>query len=120
MNMNADINDKEFYGYVAQEMANGVIDSGIMAKASAETDFDENKSKALYIKLRVADLILQNKQQEEAIKQLQLDIVKKKNHENNQKRLQNIGDVVDASIVAFIKLMLFLAAFGFIVFLYLH
>lgn len=72
MSINADINDKEFYGYVAQEMANGVIDSGIMAKASAETDFDENKSKALYIKMRVADLIAQNKQLEkEKEKQLQ-------------------------------------------------
>jgi hypothetical protein len=106
MNMNADINDKEFYGYVAQEMANGVIDSGIMAKASAETDFDENKSKALYIKMRVADLIAQNKQQEEAIKQLQLDIAKKNNHENNQIRLQSISD----GAASFIKIILFLVA----------
>jgi hypothetical protein len=106
MSINADINDKEFYGYVAQEMANGVIDSGIMAKASAETDFDENKSKALYIKMRVADLIAQNKQQEEEIKQLQLDIAKKNNHENNQKRLQSISD----GAASFIKIILFLVA----------
>lgn len=62
------IQDKDFYGLVAQEMSNNIIDTGLMTKASAETDFDEKRSKALYIKMRVADLISQSKQQEKLLK----------------------------------------------------
>lgn len=38
---------------MAQEISEGVILQGLWAKALCESDYDENKSKARYIKLRV-------------------------------------------------------------------
>ena len=67
--MTINIDDRELYGFVSQEMANGIIDSGLMTKALAETDFNENKSKSLYIKMRVSDLSAQSKQQEKLLDQ---------------------------------------------------
>lgn len=72
------IQDKYFYGLVAQEMSTNIIDTGLMTKALAEMDFDENRSKALYIKMRVADLVAQNKQQEQVLKQQLLSENKRK------------------------------------------
>lgn len=78
--MSINIDDKEIYGFVANEMANNIMDTGLMAKALADTDFDENRSKALYMKMRVADLISQNKQQEKLLKQQSLEANKQKQH----------------------------------------
>jgi TPR repeat protein len=48
-----DTSDKEFYSYVADEIASGVVDAGLWAKALADTNYDEKKARALYITSRV-------------------------------------------------------------------
>lgn len=120
MSINADINDKEFYGYVAQEMANGIIDSGLMAKASAETDFDENKSKALYIKMRVADLIAQNKQLEKRQQQQPLQDAKVSDYIRNSLIVEEFSifwDVFNGLgklAIIMIFILIILSSFGYI------
>lgn len=50
------IRDEEFYSAVAQELASGQVHQGIWAKALSDSDYDENKAKARYIKLRVRSI----------------------------------------------------------------
>ena len=78
------IQDKDFYGLVAQEMSNNIVDTGLMTKALAETDFDENRSKAMYIKMRVADLIKQQEQKQILIEKQILEAQKQKEYEQKE------------------------------------
>ena len=48
--------DTEYFGYVAQELAERKIDGGLWARALSETDYDERKARARYITLRVSHL----------------------------------------------------------------
>jgi len=54
--------DKDLYGIVAQEVRNGVVDSGLHAKAFAESGGNQQAAEALYLKLRVQDLKEQHAQ----------------------------------------------------------
>lgn len=83
--MNINIDDKEIYGIVAQEMANNTIDSGLMAKALAETDFNDNRSKAMYLKMRVADLKKQQEQQQILLEKQILEAQKKQEQIKKQR-----------------------------------
>ena len=78
------IQDKDFYGLVAQEMSNNIIDTGLMTKALAETEFDENRSKAMYIKMRVADLKNQQEQQQILLEKQILEAQKQKEYEQKE------------------------------------
>lgn len=48
--------DSELYAQVVQEVAQGTIDPGLMAKAMAQTAGDVVKAQALYLKMRVTQL----------------------------------------------------------------
>ena len=48
--------DEALYEIVAQEIARGEIRQGLWAKALSEEEYDEQRAKALYIKLRVKSL----------------------------------------------------------------
>ncbi len=50
----SDTSDTEYYAYVAEEISRGVIESGLWTRALAETQYNEAKSRARYIALRVA------------------------------------------------------------------
>jgi hypothetical protein len=48
--------DEAFYAMAADEIASGQVNRGIMSKAYSDSEGDEKRTKALYIKLRVAQL----------------------------------------------------------------
>lgn len=50
------IDDSQYYEVVSEEVQNGQIRPGLWAKAIAETSGDQEKAKALYLKLRVLEL----------------------------------------------------------------
>jgi hypothetical protein len=49
-------NDADHYKQVEQEIKEGKFQEGLTTRAIAETDGDENKARALYIKLRIESL----------------------------------------------------------------
>jgi hypothetical protein len=57
--------EKDFYAAAAKEIANRQVDLGLMSRAYSDCEGNEAKAKALYIKLRVAQLI-ENLRQEGA------------------------------------------------------
>jgi hypothetical protein len=44
------------YEFVATELEEGTLSKGLWTKALAETDFDDSRARALYVKMRVASL----------------------------------------------------------------
>ncbi len=50
------MNDDAFYDEVAKELETNKLISGVWTRAFAEADGDENRAKAIYIKLRVAQM----------------------------------------------------------------
>ena len=50
------VNDEKYYAEVLREMNSGIRRDGIWAKALADSDYDEKKAQARYIKLRVQSL----------------------------------------------------------------
>ena len=52
-----DAQKEEYYAIAMDEINNHSVKDGIWAKAYARTDGDDTKAKALYIKLRVKDLL---------------------------------------------------------------
>ncbi len=50
------VNDEKYYAEVLREMNSGIRRDGIWAKALADSEYDEKKAKARYIKLRVQSL----------------------------------------------------------------
>ena len=59
----ADMNENEFYEKVAEEIDADNLVRGVWTRAFAEADGDENRAKAIYIKLRVATLFSGKKKQ---------------------------------------------------------
>jgi len=51
-----EMNDDDFYDQVAEEIETNSLIPGVWTRAFAEADGDENRAKAIYIKLRVAKL----------------------------------------------------------------
>ena len=51
-----DLNDRELYARVSQEIGNGNMDSGLWTKAFADSRGRNDEAKALYLKMRVLDL----------------------------------------------------------------
>ena len=50
------MDDEQFYEQVSQEMAEGDIKQGMWTKAFANAMGDENKAKAIYIRMRVEEI----------------------------------------------------------------
>jgi len=59
------MNDDVFYDEVAKEMQENRLVPGVWTRAFAEADGDENRAKAIYIKLRVSKLSADYRQQKE-------------------------------------------------------
>ena len=57
--------EQRFYEEAARELASKQVVVGVMAKAYSDCDGDENKAKALYIKLRVVQLAQQYQEQQQ-------------------------------------------------------
>ncbi len=55
------MNDDTFYEQVADELEAGTQKKGLWTRCFAEADGDENRAKAIYIKLRVAQLSAEEK-----------------------------------------------------------
>lgn len=51
------LNEEKIYVQVAEEIHNGILRNGLWAKAIAEAELNEEKAKAIYIKLRVQSII---------------------------------------------------------------
>ena len=52
-----DAKEEDIYESIAHELDKKKIKKGVWAKATAEADGDENKTKAIYIKYRYSQLI---------------------------------------------------------------
>lgn len=63
------IKDKDLYAIAGQEVANGVIDTGLWTKAFADSRGNDVQARALYIKMRVVDLLTQRDEQLKQLKQ---------------------------------------------------
>lgn len=59
------------YEYVAIELEEGALSRGLWTKALSQTDFDENRARALYVKMRIASLQAELKDIAPDIKQLE-------------------------------------------------
>ena len=57
------MNDDAFYDQVAEEIETGNLVRGVWTRAFAEADGDENRAKAIYIKLRVKKLFEESRRQ---------------------------------------------------------
>ncbi len=57
----ADMNDDAFYEQVAEEMKTDNLIPGVWTRAFAEADGDENRAKSIYIKLRIAKLLMESR-----------------------------------------------------------
>lgn len=68
------------YEKVQEDLTNDIIDKGVWARAYANSEGDENKTKALYIEYKVQDLILEG----EAINETMEKIARKNKHENRK------------------------------------
>lgn len=44
-----DVDDAHWYGVAAKEIESGQLREGLWAKALAESDFDENKARGIYV-----------------------------------------------------------------------
>jgi TPR repeat protein len=51
-----DIVDEHLYAAIADELSNGYRREGLWAKANAETNFDDNRAKSLYMRMAVKAL----------------------------------------------------------------
>jgi hypothetical protein len=54
------LQEEQLYEFILNEMEANIIRKGLMAKAIAQSEGDEGKSKAAYIKLRLQSLIDEN------------------------------------------------------------
>ena len=59
------------YEFVADELESGDLNKGLWTKALAETNFEKDKAKAVYVKLRVSSLKAEMKELIPQLKQLQ-------------------------------------------------
>ena len=69
------------YEKVQEDLTNDIIDKGVWARAYANSEGDENKTKALYIEYKVQDLILEG----EAINETMEKIARKNKQESRKK-----------------------------------
>lgn len=73
------IKDKDLYAIAGQEVANGIIDTGLWTKAFSDSGGNDAQAKALYLKMRVIDISSQrNAQQQQARIEQQRNIVQQK------------------------------------------
>ncbi len=73
----SEISDNARYAMVAEEIETGHIDKGLWARLYADTDGDEHKTKARYIKHRVEELSNLHHQQKLARERSRLDTIEK-------------------------------------------
>lgn len=85
------IKDKDLYAIAGQEVANGVVDTGLWTKAFAESSGNDALAKALYLKMRVIDISSQrDAQQQQARIQQQQNIDQQKQQALYAKRQEAI------------------------------
>ena len=72
-----------YYKIVAEELQSKKIEAGLLAQAIAEGNGDKNKTRAIYIKLRIDELIRQSAQNDQAvIKEIKPETSKYKKEES--------------------------------------
>ncbi len=77
------INLDNYYKIVAEELQSKKIEAGLLAQAIAEGNGDKNKARAIYIKLRIDELIRQSAQNDQAlIKEIKPETSKYKKEES--------------------------------------
>jgi hypothetical protein len=70
---------ENFYSIAANEIADKTFSKGLMARAYSDTEGDEAKTKALYIKLRVTQLEELYKQEQKKQNEINRNIKKEAN-----------------------------------------
>jgi len=85
------IKDKDLYAIAGQEVANGIIDTGLWTKAFSDSGGNDAQAKALYLKMRVIDISSQrNAQQQQARIEQQRNIVQQKQQARYAKQQEAI------------------------------
>lgn len=72
------VSDERFFAIVAEELDKGIIIPGLRAKSFAEANGVENLAQALYLKYRVAQLVMQ---EIEALRNFSEEQARRKNQE---------------------------------------
>lgn len=80
------IKNRDLYAIAGQEVANGVIDTGLWTKAFADSGGNDVQAKALYLKMRVIDLSSQRDAQQRQLQQ-QVRIQQQQSVEQQKKQI---------------------------------
>src|SRR5437867_12233242 len=72
------VSEEDLYAAALSEVQSGTTRPGLWAKAFADSEGDENKSKALYIKLRVQQEIERKQQEQKAADALATEPARRK------------------------------------------
>lgn len=120
-NNEAKVSEEDLYAAALVEVQSGTTRPGLWAKAFADAEGDESKSKALYIKLRVQQEI-ERKQQEQKIPQRQIDVAPElrdsfssKSAERADEKSGRPGEGAVTVLTNFEKIMyFFLVGFAFV------
>ena len=107
-------NLNHYYEVVAEEIKNKKIEPGLFVRATAEGGGDKEKTRSIYIKLRVNELISKHKtkiKQEENQNKIKINL---KNKEKNERTINSIGKYIYGSIFLFLTLGISLNLIGII------
>lgn len=107
-------NLNHYYEVVAEEIKNKKIEPGLFARATAEGGGDKEKTRSIYINLRVNELISKHKtkiKQEENQNKIKINL---KNKEKNERTINSIGKYIYGSIFLFLTLGISLNLIGII------
>lgn len=74
------LDDEPFYEEVAKEIESDTMKPGLWTKAFAEADGDDNQAKAIYIRLRVAQLISAKEAEMKELQRLEEERIKAEEH----------------------------------------
>lgn len=92
--------DTKLYAQAWEELESSERDNGLWAKAFADSEGDDDKTKALYIKFRVEQIKEQQEEQvsEEARKEAERDLVSKKIRQEREAQEAIVRNIVDKKI----------------------
>ncbi len=101
--------EEELYAKAAEEVVIGQVNRGVMAKAYSSCGGDEKKTKALYIKLRVAQLAENLRCEAKQLKALKKEEERKRKAAATAALKKRIGDLGYRILVIFAVSLLLLS-----------
>ncbi len=111
--------EEKLYSKVVEEIENNEINKGLWAKALANSDYNDNKTRALYIKYRVQKLKDEISEEQETKKQQQrIREHTKAKKEKDDKNIDRLNAAVEKTVSTFNLLILLLVLMSVIVLIF--